>query len=186
VTDLPDLLAQVRTAVGPHDPVKAAGGRCRCLPCRTSRLAARGWPNTTTGDGSGIRSTATGSSTERAALTPDEYTRLNERASRHLDQLRAELVAILSIAHIVDSHGTDDDIVPPGTGECACGCGKTCDPRRRGPEDRLKAGLHPSCHRRWLRWRSTYPGVRMSDFIDACYRERGETRAQPVAEPRAS
>jgi hypothetical protein len=58
-------------------------------------------------------------------------------------------------------------------------------PRKRGPEDRLKAGLHPTCYRRWLRWRSAYAehNPRLSDFIDKCYVERGETRARPVAPP---
>lgn len=183
--DLLTILRKVSAllAATPHDPARAAGGRCNCIRCRTERLAARGWPASVVGDGSGVRSTTSSSSVERAATTVSQFAGLDEQLTATMAELRAKVVAVLAIAAIVDSHGSDDDVVPPGTGECGCGCGKSCDPRRRGPEDRLKSGLHPTCHRRWLRWRATYPGVTISDFLDACYRERGETRARPVAPP---
>jgi hypothetical protein len=137
----------------------------------------------------GGRTANASSTTEHAATIIDPFTALDDRLGVHLPRLRAELAAIIGIAAVVDSHATTDDVVAPGTGECGCGCGRSCNPRKRGPNDRLKAGLHPTCHRRWLRWRSDYPGVTITDFLDACYLERGETRAKPVApaaEPRAS
>jgi hypothetical protein len=184
-TDLLRLLDKARAAIRPHDPARAAGGRCNCLSCRTARLAARGWPTSTIGDGSGVRSTSTSSTTERAAAIAEPFTAVHGKLDVHLARRHTEVLAVLAIAAVIDSHASDDDVVPAGTGECACGCGRTCNPRKN-PDNRLKAGLHPSCHRRWLRWRSAYPGVTWSDFIDACYLERGETRARPVAGPRAS
>lgn len=184
MTNLPDLLAKARAAIGPHDPDRSAAGRCNCLPCRSDRLAARGWPASVTGDGSGVRSTSTSSPTERAAEWTDPFADANDRLAVYLTRMRTDLLAVLAIAAIVDSHASDNDVVPPGSGACQCGCGHICNPRK-DPEDRLKSKLAPSCHRRFVRWRNEYPGVTVSDYVDACYRERGETRAQPVAGPRA-
>lgn len=182
-----DLLPTLRKlcaqlAATPHDPARATAGRCLCLTCRTERIAARGWPTSTIGDGSGVRSTTTASSVERAATTTDEFAGLDEKLTATLAELRIKVIAVLAIAAIVDSHGSDDDVVPAGTGHCGCGCGTKCDPRRR-PGNRLRSGLAPACYRRWLRWRAQYPGVTLSDYIDACYKERGESRARPVAPP---
>jgi hypothetical protein len=179
-TQLPELLSKARAAIGDHDPTRASSGRCNCLACRCDRLAARGWPASVVGDGSGVRSTGVSSSTEHAAGVVDPFAALNDRAGVLLPRLRTDLLALLAIAAIVDSHGSDDDVVPPGTGECACGCGRRCDPRRN-PANRLRAGLAPACYQRWRRWRAEYPGVTISDYLDACARERGETRARPVA-----
>lgn len=188
MTDLADLLAKARAAIGDHDPILAAGDRCNCLGCRTGRLAARGWPTAVVGDGTGSRSTTTSTPVERAALGWSEFADLSDRLNLHLPKLQAELAAIIAIAAVVDSRGSDDDVVPAGTGHCACGCGTKCDPRKN-PANRLRSNLAPRCYSRWRRWRAAYPGVTMSDYLDACYKDRGESRAKPVApaaEPRTA
>lgn len=182
-----DLLATLRKvsahlAATPHDPARATAGRCNCLPCRTDRLAARGWPTSVVGDGSGVRGTTPTSSTERAATVRDPFGIINQRLAMHLSQIWGNALAVLAIAAVVDSHASDDDPVRPGQGACGCGCGHMCKPDRN-PEDRLRSGLAPTCYRRWLRWRSAYPGHSITEYIAACYRERGESYAHPVAPP---
>lgn len=188
MTDLRKLLEKAAKSIGDHDPALAAGGKCNCLACRTERLAARGWPVGVAGDGSGVRSTTTGSSVERALTVIDPLDGLGERVGPMLLDLRIQLFSVLALAAVVDSHAGDDDVVPGGTGHCACGCGTKCDPRKN-PSNRLRSNLAPACYQRWRRWREAYPGVTISDFLDACYRERGESRAKPVApaaEPRSA
>jgi len=160
---------------------------------RATVLAARGLPNNTAGSGS--RGSDSTSPTERAVgLSGDDGNATPPDAEWHdVDADLARLhrnwwalgTQILAMYDRIQSHASDNDVIPAGAGPCACGCSKTCDPRK-DPEDRLKSTLHPTCYRRYHRWRSTNPNTRLSDFIDASYLERGETRAQPVAGPRTN
>lgn len=121
---------------------------CRCIPCRAQLLSARGWPATVTSDGS--RSSDTTSSTERAVVSPPlpAFIGIDERIAKHLRVLWLAGLNVQADVRNVLAHGSDDDQLPAGSGECPR-CGHFCRPDRKY-EDRIKSGLCPSCHRRWL------------------------------------
>lgn len=194
MTDLPELLRDVahRLHVAPNDPLLAAGGRCACVPCRAELFAARGWPDIVAGARTGGRSSGRSSATEAAASMPSPFAGIDDRLADALAKLETGALAYMAVADTVALVDPDDiktiDVLPADDGQCGCGCGHHCRPRRN-PEDRLRSGLAPACYRRWLRWREAYPGVTISDYLDTCFKERGESRAKPVApptEPRAS
>lgn len=146
--DLAGLLQRAAAAIGDHDPKLARAGKCLCLQCRSERLAARGWPGATIGDGR--RTSERTSPTERAASARDPFAVLADRTGPHVERLRAEALAVLAIAGVIDSHADDSDPLPAGAGACKR-CSHTCNSRQRGPNDRLRAGWCPACHRRYLR-----------------------------------
>lgn len=134
-------------------------------------LAARGWPASVSGNGS--RSSDTTSSTERAALTAGPWAGIDSLLA---DDHRALWLAALELEGRIDdvlAHDSDVDQLPPGTGYCVCGCERFCSPRQNGPDDRLRAGLAPACHRRYLRWREDgHPDANVPDYCTALRRAR--------------
>ena len=150
---------------------------------RAELLAARGWPASTSGNGS--RSSDTTSSTERAATVgapndpangqtwrPGEYDDADKRLAANFSKahlaaldLEAGVDTILATAPTVDQ-------LPPGTGYCVCACERYCSPRQNGSEDRLRSGLAPACYRRFARWRDDDPIRTVADYCTLVRRTR--------------
>ncbi len=143
------------------------GPKCESL---LSLLAAQGWGTSTLGDGT-ARSTDGTSSTEGAlglrgkddkAPKPgllDRWSGKDRRRHKLLRVLEQAARAYESLHTDVMAHGTDDDPIPGGTGECAC-CGRFCRPdgsKEGRDEFRLKAGLCPACYRAYLRDGQPWP-----------------------------
>lgn len=170
-------------------------------------LADRGYPTSTAGAGVGGRSSDRTSSVERAVIAgPDRWSdTLRQLQHRH----RALWVAALHLEAGIDevlAHASDADPLPPGTGYCVCRgddppkknpdrqtdtwCATYCSPKQNGPEDRLKSGLAPSCHRRFLRWREDtgQPNGTVAEWRHATRRARevAADKAQRLANNLAS
>ncbi len=166
------------------DKLDTNGGRALEM---AEALAARGYPASTAGNGS--RSSDTTSSTERAALAgADKWAGIDvELASVLFNQWVASRGTETTISRIL-AHGTTNDPLPPGTGECTCGanCARDrksptfCAPRRNGPSDRLVSGLAPTCYRRYARWRELNPAGTVADW------KHTTRRAREIAEARAA
>jgi hypothetical protein len=175
------------------DKLDTHGGRALDM---AEVLAGRGYPTSTAGNGS--RSSDTTSSTERAALVgapedrntpwrPGEWEDADRRLHTHLRALHQAALKAESGVDTVLAHGTTNDQLPPGTGECTCGTncapdrkGPTfCSPRQNGPSDRLKVGLAPNCYKRFDRWRDGNPGGTVVDWKHAT------RRAREIADERA-
>lgn len=119
-------------------------------------LAARGLPAAVGGNGS--RSADLTTSTERAAGADNDRDRDNRwddidirlaRLLRLTWKLGLDVEA--TIGDIV-AHGDDMDILPAGTGYCVA-CDNFIRPDHKHPDQRIRSGFCPSCHRAWLRWR---------------------------------
>lgn len=167
-------------------------------------LAARGYPASVTGNGS--RSSDTTTSVERAVglagddgdLTPmdAEWFGIDTKLRSELQLLQSVGLAVEATINKVLKHGTTNDVLPPGTGECTCGdnCGpdrKTptfCSPRNNGPHDRLVSGLAPTCYRRFARWRETHPDGTVVEWKHATRRAReiADEQAARLAAGRAA
>lgn len=121
---------------------------CHCVPCQAQLLSARGWPTTVISDGS--RSSDTTSSTERAVVSPPmrAFAGIDERIAKHLRLLWLTGLNVQADVRNVLAHGSDEDRLPPGSGECPR-CGHFCRPDLKY-EDRLKSGYCSKCHRLWL------------------------------------
>lgn len=146
-------------------------------------LAARGWGTGTLGDG-GPRSSDPTSTTERAGTADGgpllrwkgkdfRYHELAQALERHGRALEALHIDVMA-------HGSDDDPIPGGTGECAC-CGRFCRPdgsKEGRDEFRLKAGLCPSCYKAYDRAHRPWP---RSDWIRD--RKQALTDDQGVVHP---
>lgn len=158
----------------PHNLDLSAAGRCPCLACRTERLAARGWPTSTTGDQTGIRTHTNTSPVETTATTHDPYGRLSDNLALHLARLRAEALAVLAIAAVIDSHADDNDPIPAGRGHCQA-CETFCI--GDGSNDRLRSGLCHACATALTRWRPAHQHAARSDFI----RHRRQALGMPEA-----
>lgn len=117
---------------------------------QAAMLSAVGWPPGTMGvDGS--RSADQTSSTERAALTPHPFDRVDVELSQQLRLMWLTGVQLQGTISRIMAHATTEDMVLAGTGECLVrGCGHFCNPRKKG-EDRLRAGFCPAHYRAWLR-----------------------------------
>lgn len=136
---------------GNHSRTEANAGRCRCLTCAAKLLAARGWPATTAGDGSGSRGADTTSSTERAVVEPPlpMFAGIDERLAKSLYLMWQVGLRIQTDARNILAHADKDDVLPAGSGECFR-CGRFCRPDQK-QGDRIKAGYCGACYRLWLR-----------------------------------
>lgn len=121
-------------------------------------LAARGFPAGTMGDGTGSRGSDPTSSTERAAGVTQDTRPADIKQGRHagVDHRLAKLLRLvwktgLDIETLVVdllAHGDDVDLVPAGTGDCAC-CKRFVRPTAERPHDRLRSGLCDACRKAW-------------------------------------
>ena len=165
------------------DKLDVNGGRAMEL---SSLLASRGYPTSTTGNGS--RSSDTTSFTERAALEAvlaEDATDWTEDDRRMHQGMRLLWRAGLAVEASVDktlAHATTADQLPPGTGFCTCSgdteennpywCGTFCAPRQNGSSDRLVSGLAPTCYKRYQRWRDHNPNGTVADWKHETRRAR--------------
>jgi hypothetical protein len=111
-------------------------------------LEARGWPNSTNGNGS--RSSDQTSSTERAAINPGPFDDIAGRLTRQLNLLDSAARLTFATINTILTCAADDDPLPAGTGTCLR-CDKFVRPDNKRPHNRIKAGLCPSCHLKWWR-----------------------------------
>lgn len=144
-------IAAVLDDNGNHSRSEALVGRCRCLECSARLLAARGWPEATTGDGSGSRGADTTSSTERAVVDPPlpMFTDIDNRLAKSLYLMWQVGLKVQTDARNILAHAEKDDALPAGSGECAR-CGRFCRPDQR-QGDRIRSGYCGACYRLWLR-----------------------------------
>lgn len=154
---------------------------------RAETYAARGYP---AGGNGGPRSSDSTSSTERAALNPGSFDEIDRRVKARMRDVWVDATNLEGLICTLMAHASDEDQVTPGTGYCVCGCETFCSPRQNGPDDRLRSGLAPTCHRRFLRWRRETgdPTLTVADFRTAVRREseRATEEAQRLAELQAT
>lgn len=153
-------VAQLLDEHGRHDRSAAAATRCNCLLCSARLLSARGWPASTTTDGSGSRGADTTSSTERAVgLAGNErkplmpplpmFTGVDERLAKQLYVMWQVGLKVQADVRNILAHAGKEDVLPAGSGECAR-CGRFCRPDQK-QGDRIRSGYCGSCYRLWLR-----------------------------------
>jgi len=140
--------------------LESDGGRAVDL---AALFSARGYPAGVAGDGTGVRSSDTTTSVERAAGVDQEVPRpgrfdgADRRLARTLRLLwKTGLDIEEQVAQLL-AHGDDVDELPAGTGTCVC-CDRFCrpgvtgnDPANGTTNDRLRAGLCPACRSAWDR-----------------------------------
>lgn len=146
-------------------------GACRCLHCLADRYAARGFPSSTAGTPGGTNGSDT-TPTEAAALTIPLYDDIDHDLAEALDDLRRNLKRVHDLHRklTATTNRDPDSDKPGGLGWCDA-CGTFTNPKV-DPDDRLRSGFCPRCHRAWLRWRTQ--GGTHSDFI---HHRRRETAA---------
>lgn len=112
------------------------------------RLAQRGFPTATLGDGTGSRSNSELTSVENAAATPGKWADIDSRLAklnRVLWKAGLDLQAL--VADLV-AHADDSDRLPAGTGACEA-CNTFCRPTPEKPHNRLRSGLCDPCRKAW-------------------------------------
>jgi hypothetical protein len=111
-------------------------------------LASRGWPAATLGNGA--RSSDTTSSTERAAIDPDQWVAVDDQLARTERLLWATANRVYGLHVRIMAQAPGDDPIPAGTGSCTIPtCEHFCNPRKK-PHDRLRRGFCPNHYNRWL------------------------------------
>ncbi len=138
---------------------------------RAQVLASRGYPTSTGGMGvNGGRSDTT--STERAAglpgndrgLTPPDYADIDDTLAKLLRVLWDAALRTENTIGSINSHASDDDPVPAGTGWCQA-CDLLVRPTAKKPDFRLRSGFCPADYHAWRRWRTHYPDCTIDQFI---------------------
>lgn len=127
---------------------KAQNGLCRCPIHAAALLAARGWPTGTSGRAA--RSSDPTSTTETAGLTSGPFDGLDDKLTDAMRQIWTAGLTIQEAMATIHAHAPDDDPLPAGAGECQR-CGHFCNPRQRGPNDRLRSGWCFPCYQAWTR-----------------------------------
>lgn len=136
-----------------HNRTRAATGLCRCPTCTAHLLAARGWPSNTAGT-PGTNGSSDTTPTEAAALTSSEFHGLDDKLTNAMRTIWTAGLHIQEAMATIHAHAPDDDPLPAGAGPCQR-CDHVCNSRHRGPEDRLRSGLCPSCYQARRRMRSS-------------------------------